>query len=189
MKLEHQRPAGLLQPLPIPEWKWDMIAMDFMTGLPHTTGGLDSIWVIVDRLTKSAHFLPVKKTYSTDILARLYINRIVYLHGVPVSIVSDRGATFTSVFWQELHKALGMRLDFSTAFHPQTDGQSERTIQTLEDMLRMCVMGFRGQWDIHLPLIEFVSNNSYHASIEMAPYEALYGRKCRSPLFWKVGER
>ena len=123
VKLEHQRPAGLLQPLPIPEWKWDMISMDFVTGLPRTTGGFDSIWVIVDRLTKSAHFLPVKKTYSTDRLARLYVNRIVCLHGVPVSIVSDRGATFTSVFWQELHKALGTRLDFSIAFNPQTDGQ------------------------------------------------------------------
>ena len=99
MKLEHQRPAGLLQPLPIPEWKWDMITMDFVTGLPRTTDGFDSIWVIVDRLTKSAHFLPVKKIYSTDRLIRLYINRIVCFHGVPVSIVSDRGATFTSVFW------------------------------------------------------------------------------------------
>ena len=98
-------PAGLLQPLPLPEWKWDMIAMDFVTGLPHTTGGFDSIWVIIDRLNKSAHFLLVKKTYSTDRLARLYVNRIVCLHGVPVSIVSDRGATFTSIFWQELHKA------------------------------------------------------------------------------------
>ena len=98
VKLEHQRPAGLLQPLPIPKWKWDMIVMDFVTGLPRTTGGFDSIWVIFDRLTKSAYFLPVKKTYSTDRLARLYVNRIVYLHGVPVSIVSDRGAIFTSVF-------------------------------------------------------------------------------------------
>ena len=104
-----------------------------------------------------------------------------------MSIVSDRGATFTKVFWQELHKALGTRLDFSTAFHPQTDGQSERTIQTL--VLRMCVIDFEGQWDIHFPLIEFAYNNSYHASIEMAPYEALYGRKCRSPLRWEVGER
>ena len=147
------------------------------------------MWVIVDRLTKSAHFLPVNKTYSTNRLARLYVNRIVYLHGVPVSIVSDRGATFTSVFWQELYKALGTRLDFSTVFHRQTDGQLERTIQTLEDMLRMCVMDFGGQWDIHLPLIEFAYNNSYHASIEIEPYEALYGRKCRSPLCWEVGER
>ena len=99
-----------------------------------------------------------------------------------MSIVSDRGVIFTSVFWQVLNKAMGTRLNSSTTFHPQTDGQSERTIQTLEDMLRMCVMDFGGQWDSHLPLIEFAYNNSYHASIEMASYEALYGRKCRSPL-------
>ena len=99
-----------------------MITMDFLSCLPHTSSGYDAIWVIVDRLTKTAHFLPIKKTYSTDRLARLYVNWIVCLHGVPVSIVSDRGATFTSVFWQELHKALGTRLDFSTVFHPQTDG-------------------------------------------------------------------
>ena len=122
-----------------------MIAMDFVSGLPRTSSGYDAIWVIVDRLTKTAHFLPIKNTYSTDRLARLYVSQIVCLHGVLVSIVSDRGSTFTSVFWQELHKALGTRLDFSTAFHPQTDGQSERTIQTLEDMLRMCVMDFGGQ--------------------------------------------
>ena len=130
VNLEHQRPSGLLQQLPIPEWKWDMIAIDFISGLPHTSSGYDAIWVIVNRLTKSAHFLP-KKTYTIDKLARLYINQIVCLHGVPESIVSDRGATFTSVFWQELCKALGIRLDFSTAFHPQTDGQSKRTIQIL----------------------------------------------------------
>ena len=92
--------------------------MDFVSGLPHTASGYDAIWVIVDRLTKTAHFLPIKQTYSTDRLARLYVSRIVCLHGVPVSIVSDRGSTFTSVFWQELHKALGTRLDFSTDFHP-----------------------------------------------------------------------
>ena len=161
-----------------------MIAMDFVSGFPHTSSGYDVIWVIVDRLTKTAHFLPIKKTYSTNRFERLYISQIVCLHGIPVSIVSDRGATFTSIFLQELHKALGTRLDFSTAFHPQTDGQSERTIQTLEDMLRMCVMDFGGQWDSHLPLIEFTYNNSYHTSIEMALYEALYRRKCRSPPCW-----
>ena len=103
------------------------------------------------------------------------------LHGVPTSIVSDRGPQFTSRFWQKLQEAMGTQLDFSTAFHPQTDGQSERTIQTLEDMLRMCVLDFKGSWDQYLPLVEFAYNNSYHSSIGMAPYEALYGRKCRSP--------
>src|SRR5262249_33932218 len=136
-------------------------------------------------LTKSAHFLPVKTTY-----AKLYIERIVCLHGVPVSIVSDRGPQFISRFWRKLQEGLGTKLDFSTAFHPQTDGQSERTIHTLEDMLRICVIDLGGQWDWHLPLIEFAYNNSYHASIDMAPYEALYGRKCRSPVCWEeVGER
>ena len=164
--------------------------MDFVTGLPRTSAGYDSIWVIVDRMTKSAHFLPVKTTFSVARYARVYIERIVSLHGIPVSIVSDRGPQFTSRFWRKLHEELGTRLDFSTAFHPQTDGQSERTIQTLEDMLRMCVMDFGGQWDWHLPLVEFAYNNSYHASIGMAPYEALYGRKCRSPVCWEeVGER
>ena len=166
-----------------------MIAMDFVSDLPRTSSGYDAIWVIIDRLTKTTHFLPIKKTYFTDRLARLYVNRIVCLPGVPVNIVSDRGATFTSVFWQELHKAFGTRLDFSTTFHPQTDGQSERTIQTLEDILRMCMIDFGGQWDAYLSLIEFTYNNSYHASIEMALYEVLYGRKSISPLCWEVGER
>ena len=96
--------------------EWDMIAMDFVSSLPRTSNGYDAIWVIVDRLTKTAHFLPIKKTYSTDRLARLYVNRIICLQGVPVSIVSNRGANFTSVFWQELHKAMGTRLDLYTAF-------------------------------------------------------------------------
>ena len=189
VKAEHQRPANLLQPLPISERKWDKITIDFVTGLPRTRGKNDAIWVIVDQMTKTAYFILIRIEFSLTQLSHLYVDNIVCLHGVPVSIVSDRGSTFTFVFWQELHKALGTRLDFSTAFHPQTDGQSERTIQTLEDMLRMCVIDFGGQWDSHLPLIEFAYNNSYHASIEMAPYEALYGRKCRSPLCWEIGER
>ena len=143
VKAERQKPSGLLQPLPIPEWKWEHITMDFVSGLPRTPNGHDSIWVIVDRLTKSAHFLPVNKTYGMDKLAELYVNEIVKLHGPPVSIVSDRDPRFTSKFWKSLHEALGTGLSFSTAFHPQTDGQSERTIQTLEDMLRSYVMQFK----------------------------------------------
>ncbi|GJU15644.1 putative reverse transcriptase domain-containing protein [Tanacetum coccineum] len=122
-------------------------------------------------------------------LARLYIDEIVARHGVLVSIISDRDGRFTSRFWQTLQKALGTRLDMSTAYHPQTDGQSERTIQTLEDMLRACVINFGGSWDTHLPLAEFSYNSSYHSSIRCAPFEALYGRKCRSPVLWaEVGE-
>ena len=156
--------------------------MDFVTRLPKSVKGHDAIWVIVDRLTKSSHFLPIKTTFSLDRLAQLYIMEIVRLHGVPISIVSDRDPRFTSKFWNNLHKAMGTKLDFSTAFHPQTDGQLERTIQTLEDMLRACVLDLKGSWEIHLPLIEFAYNNSYHSSIEMAPFEALYGQKCRSPM-------
>ena len=154
--------------------------MDFITKLPKTTGGLDTIWVIVNRLTKSAHFLPIKETDKMEKLMRTYIKEIVRLHGVPISIISDRDSRFTSRFWQSLQKDLGTRLDMSTAYHPQTDGQSERTIQTLEDMLRACVIDFGKVWDTHLPLVEFSYNNSYHTSIKAAPFEALYGRKCRS---------
>ena len=109
--------------------------MDFVVGLPKTTRGFDSIWVIVDRFTKSAHFLPVKTTYSASQYAELFVNEIVRLHGTPVSIISDRGAQFTSRFWRAFMDGLGTRVDLTTAFHPQIDGQSERTIQTLEDML------------------------------------------------------
>ncbi|GFY97645.1 hypothetical protein Acr_12g0001860 [Actinidia rufa] len=190
VKAEHQRPAGLLQSLPIPEWKWEHITMDFVVGLPNSPRGCNAIWVIVDRLTKSAHFLPVKTTYSLSKYADLYITDIIRLHGTPVSIVSDRDPRFTSKFWKSLQRALGTELSFSTAFHPQTDGQSERTIQTLEDMLRLCVLDFQENWEMHLPLVEFAYNNSFHASIGMAPYEALYGRKCRSPICWtEVEER
>ena len=145
--------------------------------------------MIVDRLTKSARFIPIKETDGLERLARLYLKEVVARHGVPVSIISDRDSRFASRFWKALHKALGTQLDMSTAYHPQTDGQSERTIQTLEDMLRACVIDFGKSWEIHLPLVEFSYNNSYHSSIKAAPFEALYGRKCRSPLCWaEVGE-
>nr|GEV06979.1 putative reverse transcriptase domain-containing protein [Tanacetum cinerariifolium] len=159
VKAEHQKPSGLLVQPEILKWKWEKITMDFITKLPKTTNGYDTIWVIVDRLT-------------------------ITRHSVPVSIISDRDGRFTSLSWQALHKALGTRLDMSTAYHPETDGQSERTIQTLEDMLRACVIDFEKSWDRHLPLVEFSYNNSYHTSIKAAPFEALYGRKCRSHVCW-----
>nr|GEY54751.1 putative reverse transcriptase domain-containing protein [Tanacetum cinerariifolium] len=162
VKAEHQNPSGLLQQPEIPEWKWEKITMDFVSGLPRTPSGYDSIWVIVDRLTKSAHFLPIKKTNSIEKLAQLYLKEIVCRHGVPMSIISDRD---------------------------KTDGQSERTIQTLEDMLRACAIDFGNSWDRHLPLVEFSYNNSYYASIKAAPFKVLYGRKCRSPVCWsEVGD-
>nr|GEU30400.1 putative reverse transcriptase domain-containing protein [Tanacetum cinerariifolium] len=146
---------------------YEGIAMDFVTKLPRTSSGHDTMWVIVDRLTKSAHFLPMREDYKMDRLA----------------------SQFTSRFWQSMQEALGTRLEMSTAYHPQTDGQSERTIQTLEDMLRACVLDFGGSWDVHLPLVEFSYNNSYHSSMRCAPFEDLYGRKCRSSIMWaEVGK-
>nr|GEY84690.1 hypothetical protein [Tanacetum cinerariifolium] len=165
------------------------IDMDFVTKLPRTSSGHDTIWVIMDRLTKSPHFLPIREDYKMDRLARLYLNEIVARHGVPISIISDRGSRFTSRFWQSMQEALGTRLDMSTAYHPQTDGQSERTVQTLEYMLRACVLDFRGSWEVHLSLVDFSYNNSYHSSVRCAPFETLYVRKCRSPIMWaEVGE-
>nr|ABA93571.1 retrotransposon protein, putative, Ty3-gypsy subclass [Oryza sativa Japonica Group] len=190
VKAEHQKPAGLLQPLKIPEWKWEEIGMDFITGLPRTSSGHDSIWVIVDRLTKVTHFIQVKTTYSGSRLAELYMARIVCLHGVPKKIVSDRGSQFTSKFWKKLQEEMSSKLNFSTAYHPQTDGQTERVNQILEDMLRACALDFGGSWDKNFPYAEFLYNNSYQASLQMAPYEALYGRKCRTPLLRdQTGER
>ncbi|GJV89991.1 reverse transcriptase domain-containing protein, partial [Tanacetum coccineum] len=184
VKAEHQRPSGLLQQPEIPEWKWEKIAMDFITKFPRSSSGHDSIWVIVDRLTKSAYFLAIREDYSMEKLARLYIDEIVARHGVPTSIISDRDGRFTSRFWQTMQKALGMRLDMSMAYHPQTDGQSERTIQTLEDMLRACVIDFGGSWNIHLLLAEFSYNNSYHSSIRCAPLrhcmEGSVGRRLKA---------
>ncbi|GKC25577.1 putative reverse transcriptase domain-containing protein, partial [Tanacetum coccineum] len=163
-KAEHQKPSALLQKTKIPKWKWENIITDFINKLPRTSSGHDSIWVIVSRLTKSAHFLVVREDYKTEKLARL--------------------------FWQSLHKALGTRLDMSTAYHPQTDGQSECTIQTMEDMHRACAIYFGGNWDTHLPLVEFSYNNSYHSSVKCAPFEALYERKCRTLIAWaEVGEK
>ncbi|GKF71362.1 putative reverse transcriptase domain-containing protein, partial [Tanacetum coccineum] len=157
---------------------------DFVTKLPRTSSGHDTIWVIVDRLTKSTHFLPMREDYKMERLARLYLNEIVPRHGVPISIIFDRDSQFTSRFWQSMQEALGTRLDMSTVYHPQTYGQSERTIQTLEDMLRACVLDFEGSWDVHLPLVEFSYNNSYHSSVRCAPFKALNSRKCHSPIMW-----
>nr|GEZ46165.1 putative reverse transcriptase domain-containing protein [Tanacetum cinerariifolium] len=149
IKAEHHKPSKLLQQPKILEWKWEKITMGVVTKFPKSSSGYDAIWVIMDRLTKSAHFLPIREDYKTEKLARIYINEI----------------------------ALGTRLNMSTAYHPMTNGQSEHTIQTLEDMLRACVMDFGGSWVTHLSLVEFSYNNSYHKSIKCAPFEALYGQK------------
>ncbi|GKC21736.1 putative reverse transcriptase domain-containing protein, partial [Tanacetum coccineum] len=189
VKAEHQRPSVLLVQPKILEWKWDNITMDSVIKLPKTLQGYATIWVIVDQLTKSAIFTPMRETDPMDKLTRIYLKEVVTRHGIPISIICDRDPRFASNFWRSLQNALGTNLDMSIAYHPQTDGQSERTIQTLEDMLRACAIDFGKGWVNHLPLVEFSYNNSYHASIKAAPFEALYGRKCRSPNCWaEVGE-
>ena len=151
--------------------------MDFVTRFPKARGEYDSIWVIVDRLTKSTHFIPVKTTYHAEDFSKIYLKEIVKLHGAPRSIILDRGTQFTSHYWRSFQKAFGTTVKLSMSIHPRIDGLAERTIQTLEDILRACVIDYKGSWDDHLPLIEFAYNNSYHASIQMAPYEALYERR------------
>ena len=186
VKAEHQRPHGKLQPLEVPQWKWEQISMDFITKLSRPARSVDAIWVIVDRLTKSAHFLAISESSSAERLVEMYIREMVSRHGVPISIVSDRDVRLTFRLWRKFHEELGTRLHFGTAYHPQTDRHSERTIQMLEDMLRACVLDFGGSWDMYSPLAEFSYNNSHHSSIGMPPFELLYGRRCRLP---SVGER
>ncbi|GJU73898.1 retrotransposon protein, putative, ty3-gypsy subclass [Tanacetum coccineum] len=169
VKIEHQRASGLLQPLEIPVWKWDEISMDFVTGLPRTQRKHDAIWVVVDRLTKSAHFLPIRKDYPVSKLAEMFQQEIVRLHGTPSAIVSDRDPRFTSRFWKGLQKAWGTRLKFSTTFHPETDGQSERTIQTLEDMekLKEAQTRQKSYADRHRRALEFQPGE--HVFLKVSP--------------------
>ena len=163
--------------------------MDFVTHLPWTSRRHDAVWVIVDRLTKSTHFMAVRMTFTLEEFCQLYIQEIIRLHGITMSIVSERDPRFTAHFWKSFQNAMGTQLTMSIAFHPQTYGQSEITIQVLENMLLACVLNLKGSWEEHLPLVEFAYNNSYQASIQMEPYKALYERLCRSPICWtEVGE-
>ncbi|GJV42631.1 putative reverse transcriptase domain-containing protein [Tanacetum coccineum] len=186
VKAKCQKPSGLLVQPEIPMWKWERITMDFIIKLPKTSNGHDTIWVIVYHLTKSAHFIPTRETDSIETLTRLYIKEIVSRHGVPIFIILDHDSHFTSRFWKSLQSALGTQLDMSTAYHLETDGQSERTIQTLEDMLGACVIDFGKEWEKYLPLVEFSYNNSYHASIKAAPLVSISvnGLKVQTPVCW-----
>eukprot|EP00253_Pinus_taeda_P005349 PITA_05349 len=184
IKAEHQHPAGLLQPLQIPEWKWEVISMDFITGLPKTKRNNDSIFVVVDKLSKAAHFIPVQSTYRAAQIAHIFMQNIFRLHGLPKNIISDRDVKFTSAFWKTLFAELGTQLSFSTAYHPQTDGQTERVNPMVEDMLRAYVMQQPTRWEDYLHLVEFSYNNGYHTSTQMSPFEVMYGRKCRTPTSW-----
>ncbi|GJX93047.1 putative reverse transcriptase domain-containing protein [Tanacetum coccineum] len=196
VKAEHQRPSGLLVQPEIPQWKWDNITMDFVMKLPKSSQGYDTIWVIVNRLTKSAIFIPMRETGPMDKLVRMYLKEVVTRHGIPLSIICDHDPRFASHFWRSLQNALGTSLDMSIATFTKTILGTHvilarRTIQ----LSRICACWFYDDFAkgtigiIHLPLVKFSYNNSYHASIKAAPFEALYGRKCRSPVCWaEVGQ-
>jgi len=178
VKTEHQHPAKLLHPLPIPEWKWETISIDFITGLPRSKNKNESIMVAVDKLSKSGHFIPVQSTYEVVQIANIFMQNIFRLHGLPKSIISDRDVKFTSAFWKALFEGLGAQLNFSTAYHPPMDGKIEQVNQVLEDMLLTYVMQQPSKWEDYLHLVEFAYNNGYHTSLQMSPFEVLYGRKC-----------
>jgi hypothetical protein len=184
VKAEHRNPVGLLQPLPIPEWKWEVVTMGFITKLPKTNKEHDSIMVVVDNLTKDAHFVPVKLTHKAANIDDVYMKEIARLHGIPKTIVFDRDPKFTSKFWKGLFNGFGTNLNFTTAYHPESDGQTKRVNQVIEDMLRMYVMDKPSKWEDYLHLVEFAYNNGYQASLKLSPFEALYGRKCNTLVSW-----
>jgi hypothetical protein len=184
VKVEHRHPTGLLQPLLIPKWKWEVVTMDFITGLPRTNKQHDSIMVVVDKLMKVAHFIPLETTHTTSNVVDIYMRKVAQLHGILKTIMSDRDPKFTLKFWRGLFKGLETSLNFSTTYHPESDGQKERVNQVIEDMLRMYVMDKPYRWEDYLHLVEFAYNNGYQASLKMSPFEALYGRKCNTPIGW-----
>jgi hypothetical protein len=179
---DYMKPGGPLQPLSVPNWKWDDISMDFIVALPLTARKFDSISVIVDQHTISAHFIHINTKYRVEKYAELYIARVLCLYGVPKMIISDRGSQFVARFWEQLHASLRIHLIHSSTYHPQIDGQTKRVNQLLEDMLRACVMENQSSWDKHLPLVEFSYNNSYQGSLKMAPFKVLYERRCQTQL-------
>jgi hypothetical protein len=184
VNVEHRHPVGLLQPLPIPKWKWEVVTMDFIIGFPITRKQHDLIMVVVDKLTKSTHFIPLKTTHKAEDVADIFLKEVAHLHVIPKMIVSDRDLKFTSNLWKGLLKAFRMNLNFSTTYHPKSDGQKESVNRVIEDMLRMYVMNKPSRWEDYLYLVEFAYNNGYHASLKMSPFETLYGRKCNTLMSW-----
>jgi hypothetical protein len=184
VKANHHHPTSLLQPHDVPMSKWEVIFMDFVARLPLTSHRHNSILVIVDKLTKSAHFISARDTYDVIDVAHVFVSEVIHLHEIPKKIISDRDFRFTSRFWTSLQSTLGTQLNLSTTYHPKIDGKIERVNQVMEDMLRMHVMNNQTHWEKYLPLLEFAYNNNFHSSIGMPPYEALYGRLCRMSLSW-----
>jgi hypothetical protein len=176
VKDDHHHSTGLLQPHDVPMSKWEVISMDFVVGFPLTYHRHNVILVIVDKLTKSAHFILVRDTYDVTDVACVFVSEVIHLHGIPKEIISDSDSRFTSRFWTSLQSTLWTQLNLSIAYHPKIYGQTERVNQVMEDILRMYIMDNQTHWEKYLPLVEFAYNNSFHSSIRMPPYEALYGR-------------
>jgi hypothetical protein len=184
VKTKHRHPTCLLQPFPIPEWKWEVVTIDFITKLPRTMKQHDSIMVVVDKLTKTTHFIPVKTTHKPTNIVDIYMKEVARIHGIPKEIVSDRDPKFTSNCWKCFFKGFGTNLNISTTYHPESDGKTKRTNMIIEDMLRMHVMDQPSKWEDYIHLVEFSYNNEYHASLKMSQFETLYGRKCNTLVSW-----
>jgi hypothetical protein len=180
--VEHRHPAGLLQPLPILEWKWDTISMEFIIGLSKSTKQNDAIIIVVDKLSKVSHFIPVKSTCKEIDISNIFMKYIFKLHGMPKKIISERDKKITSNFWKYLFSRFETKFIFGTSYHPQTNEQTERVNQVLEDMLRMHVMHHPRKWEDYLPLVGFSYNNDYHEALNMRPLEVLYRRQCNNPI-------
>jgi hypothetical protein len=184
VKDENRHPTWLLQPLPIPEWKWEVVTMDFITGFPRIGKMHDSITVVVKKLTKATHFIPLKTTHKETDVVDIFMKEVARLHKIPKTIVSDRDPKFTSNFWKGLFKGFRTNLNFSIDYHPESDGHTERVNRVIEDIMRMYVMDKPSKWKDYLHLVEFAYNNGYQASLKMSPFEALYDRKCNTPMIW-----
>ncbi|GJP79406.1 hypothetical protein CLOP_g9640, partial [Closterium sp. NIES-67] len=181
MKSSKQKKAGLLQPLPVPEQPWLVVSVDFITGLPPTTSGHDAILVVIDKFSKMGHFIPTHTIARIEETAQLFVRYIISQHGIPTTLISDRDPKFTSKFWKELMSLLGTKLAMSSAYHPQTDGQTERLNQIVEQLLRAACKDEISKWDLHLPVLEFAYNNATHAATELTPFFLCYGRHPLTP--------
>ncbi|CAI7823748.1 unnamed protein product, partial [Closterium sp. NIES-54] len=181
MKSSKQKKAGLLQPLLVPEQPWQVVSLDFITGLPPTNVGHDAILVVIDKFSKMGHFIPTHTTARTEETAKLFIKHIISQHGIPTTLISDRDPKFTSKFWKELMSLMGTRLAMSSAYHPQTNGQTERLNQIVEQLLRAACKDDINKWDLHLPVLEFAYNNAKHAATGETPFFLCYGRHPLTP--------
>jgi hypothetical protein len=177
VKTNQRHPVGFLHLFPILEWKWEVVTIDFITKLPRIAKQHDSIMMVVDNLTKVAHFIPAKLTHKETKIVDIYMKEIFRLHGVPKEIVSNKDPKFTSNFGKGLFKGFGTNMNFITTYHLESDGKTKRVNQVNEDILRMCVMDKPSKWEDYLHLVDFDYNNGYRASLNMSPFEELYGRK------------